>query len=162
MIIIGIGGNLASRFGSPRETCEAALVAMAAHGIHPRRRSRLWRTAPVPVSDQPWFVNLVADVETDLPPHRLLDVLNDIEEDFGRVRMHRDEARPIDLDIIDYRGWLVRTDRLALPHPRLEARAFVLRPLAEIAPGWRHPLTRTPAAALLAALPADQVAQVIE
>lgn len=162
MIIIGLGANLPSRFGEPRETCAAALVALAAQGVHPLRRSRLWRTAPVPVSDQPWFVNAVAAIDTDLPPETLLGVLSSIERDFGRVRGERNAARGIDLDLLDYRGWQMYTDHLTLPHPRLHDRAFVLQPLADIAPDWRHPLTRRPLAELIAALPAGQVAEAMD
>ena len=162
MIIIGLGANLPSRFGEPRETCAAALAALAARGVHPLRRSRLWRTAPVPVSDQPWFVNAVAVVDTDLPPDALLDVLSFIERDFGRVRGERNAARGIDLDLLDYRGWQMYTDHLTLPHPRLHDRAFVLQPLADIAPDWCHPLTRHPLADLIAALPAGQVAEAMD
>lgn len=161
VIFIGIGGNLPSRFGSPRESCAAALVALAAHGVHPVRVSRFWRTAPVPVSDQPWFVNAVAAVATDLSPTTLLAVLNEIEEDFGRVRGVRDAARGLDLDLLDYRGWQSYTDRLTLPHPRLHQRAFVLYPLADIAADWCHPLTRVSLARLIEALPGGQVAEVM-
>ncbi len=162
MIIIGLGANLPSRFGEPRETCAAALMALAVRGVHPLRQSRLWRTAPVPVSDQPWFVNAVAALDTDLPPEALLDVLSSIEQDFGRVRGERNAARGIDLDLLDYRGWQMYTDHLTLPHPRLHDRAFVLQPLADIAPDWRHPLTRRPLAELIAALPAGQVAEAMD
>jgi len=162
VIIIGLGANLPSRFGEPRETCAAALMALAVRGVHPLRQSRLWRTAPVPVSDQPWFVNAVAALDTDLPPEALLDVLSSIEQDFGRVRGERNAARGIDLDLLDYRGWQMYTDHLTLPHPRLHDRAFVLQPLADIAPDWRHPLTRRPLAELIAALPAGQVAEAMD
>lgn len=162
MILIGIGGNLPSRFGAPRETCAAALVALAAHGVHPVHRSRFWRTAPVPESDQPWFVNAVAAVDTALSPGAVLALLNDIEQDFGRVRGERNAARGIDLDLLDYRGWQMYTDQLTLPHPRLQDRAFVLLPLADFAPDWRHPVTRAGLADLIAALPAGQVAEAMD
>lgn len=156
MIIIGIGGNLDSRFGGPRESCAAALAALAARGLPPLRRSRFWRSAPVPVSDQPWFVNAVAALDCTLSPHRLLAILADIEEEFGRRRGAPNAARTLDLDLLDYRGWMVETDHLSLPHPRLQGRAFVLHPLAEIAPDWRHPRSRARLADLIAGLPADQ------
>lgn len=162
MILIGIGGNLPSRFGTPLETCTAALVALAARGVHPVRRSRFWRTAPVPPSDQPWFINAVAMVETSLPPQTLLALLNGIEQDFGRARGEPNAARGIDLDLLDYHGWQVYTDQLALPHPRLQDRAFVVLPLAEIAPDWRHPLTRARLPDLIRALPEEQRAEVVD
>jgi 2-amino-4-hydroxy-6-hydroxymethyldihydropteridine diphosphokinase len=162
VIILGIGGNLPTRFGPPRETHAAALVALAARGVHPVRVSRLWRTAPVPASDQPWFVNAVAEVDSALPPHELLAVLNEVEADFGRLRGARNAPRGIDLDLLDYHGWLTHTDSLDLPHPRLHQRAFVLLPLAEVAPNWRHPLSHRRLSDLIADLPPDQVAEAMD
>ncbi|MBF0248606.1 MAG: 2-amino-4-hydroxy-6-hydroxymethyldihydropteridine diphosphokinase, partial [Alphaproteobacteria bacterium] len=88
MILIGIGANLPSpRFGQPRGTCDAAVEALAAlDGVRVATRSRWFESAPVPISDQPWYVNGVCAVETRLSPDRLLAVLHGIEEDFGRVR----------------------------------------------------------------------------
>ena len=93
----------------------------------------------MPVSDQPWFVNGVARVETTLDPTALLSLLRRLEQEFGRQRSVRNAARTLDLDIIDYDGKVENTPELTLPHPRMQDRAFVLLPLAEIAPGWRHP-----------------------
>jgi 2-amino-4-hydroxy-6-hydroxymethyldihydropteridine diphosphokinase len=162
MIFIGIGSNLPSRAGPPRATAEAAVEAMARARLGVKRRSRWYESAPVPISDQPWFVNGVVEVETDLPPAALLAVLHRIEAAFGRTRTAANAARTLDLDLLDYHG---RTndgeDGVILPHPRLHERAFVLLPLEELAPGWRHPRTGRPIAALIAALPPDTVARPI-
>lgn len=139
LILIGIGSNLGAAGGTtPRETCEAALHALGRAGLQVLRRSRWFETAPVPVSDQPWFVNGVAELSTELTPDALLDVLHRVEADFGRVRRVMNEARVLDLDLLDYDG-AVRDAAPVLPHPRLHQRAFVLLPLKDLAPGWRHP-----------------------
>ena len=157
MILIGIGGNLASaRCGPPRETLGAALDALEAEGIQVTARSAWYRTEPVPPSDQPWFVNAVASVATALCAGDLLAALHAVETRFGRVRRERNAARILDLDLLDYRGQVTKTAALVLPHPRLHRRRFVLVPLAEIAPAWRHPLLGLTAEQLLARLGAKQ------
>lgn len=161
MIFIGVGSNLPSeRYGSPLETCRAALAEVQGAGVAIRRSSRWYESAPVPPSGQPWFINAVAEVETELEPEALLAVLHGIEERFGRVRRERNEARILDLDLLIY-GDLVRNGPSGpvLPHPRMQDRAFVLLPLAELAPGWRHPVTGKSIFELIAALPSDQVAR---
>jgi 2-amino-4-hydroxy-6-hydroxymethyldihydropteridine diphosphokinase len=160
MIFIAIGSNLPSPAGPPLATAEAALLALEAAGVTVRRRSRWYETAPVPPSDQPWFVNGVAEIETELPPVALLAVLHRIEADFGRTRTVADAARPLDLDLIAYGDRVIDGEGgIELPHPRLHQRAFVLLPLAELAPGWRHPRTGRPIAELIAGLPAGAEAR---
>ncbi len=131
-------------------------------GVNVTRRSRWYRSAPVPPSPQPWFVNGVAAVETALGPVDLLTQLHEIERRFGPPREVRGEPRSLDLDLLDYRGMLrPGAPPPELPHPRLAERAFVLLPLAEIAPGWRHPRIDRTVESLLAALPAGQAIEVI-
>src|SRR5579862_334808 len=134
MILIGLGANLPSTVGPPRATLEAALAALEKAGVKIVARSRWYKTAPVPVSDQPFFVNGVIAVETTLAPAELLALLQKIEAQFGRQRGVRDAARTLDIDILDYDGRIEDGPGLTLPHPRMESRAFVLKPLAEIAP----------------------------
>lgn len=158
MILVAIGSNLAGAgHASPRAVCEAALGELDAAGLRVVRRSRWYRTAPVPVSDQPWFVNGVASLETGLDPASVLDILHGIEARFGRARRAVNEARVLDLDLLAY-GDQVRAERPVLPHPRLHLRAFVLLPLAEVAPGWRHPLDGRTVEAMIASLPPGQQA----
>jgi 2-amino-4-hydroxy-6-hydroxymethyldihydropteridine diphosphokinase len=161
MILIGLGANLPSAAGGPQQTLEAALARLDASGARVAARSRWYRTAPVPVSDQPWFTNGIARVETSRDPPALLDLLRQIEREFGRQRTVRNAARTLDLDIIDYDGRIENLPELVLPHPRMQDRAFVLLPLAEIAPGWRHPILGQTVETLILALPAEQKAEPI-
>lgn len=159
-IFLGIGANLSSQAGPPLETCEAALTRLGALGARVTARSRWYRSAPVPPSDQPWFVNGVVEVAWAGTPEALLAVLHQVEAALGRVRRVRDEARAIDLDLLAF-GDEVRVTAPVLPHPRLHERGFVLLPLAEIAPGWRHPFSGLTVEALIAALPPGQVTEPI-
>ena len=153
MILIGLGGNLASPAGPPATTIDAALAQFPFYGIVVIARSGLYESEPVPRSDQPWFINAVASVETALMPDDLLARLHAIEHGFGRVRRERNEARTLDLDLLDYDSLVHESGNLILPHPRLHERAFVLKPLSELAPDWRHPVSGRTATDLLAALP---------
>ena len=160
-IFIALGSNLEHRIhGPPRRVLEAALEELARGDVVIVRRISPWyRTAPVPASDQPWYVNGVAEVATDLTADALLMRLHEVEDAFGRVRTVPDAARLIDLDLLDFHGEIAAggPGRATLPHPRMEGRAFVLRPLADLAPDWQHPRTGASIQALLVALPADQV-----
>lgn len=161
-ILIALGGNLDhERFGPPRHVLAAALAELERRGIRTVRASPWYRTAPVPASDQPWYVNAVAEVETDLSADCLLACLHDVEAVFGRARSTPNAARIIDLDLLDFRGQTAPggPGQATLPHPRMEGRAFVLRPLADLEPGWRHPVSGVSIQELLEALPADQVTE---
>ena len=157
MILIALGGNLPHPVhGPPRATLEAVLRAMPAAGITVLRRSRWYRSTPVPASDQPDFVNGMVAVATGRGPEELLLALHRLEREFGRVRGTRNAARTLDLDLIDYDGQIRDGGTPpTLPHPRMGARPFVLQPLIDIAPAWRHPVTGRTAAEMLAALPME-------
>jgi 2-amino-4-hydroxy-6-hydroxymethyldihydropteridine diphosphokinase len=171
MILIGIGANLPSKqFGTPLKACEAAVAALEEEGLRVVGRSRWYRSEPVPKSDQPWYVNGVVAVETDLPAEEVLSALHRIEARFGRVRRERNEARIIDLDLLAYDDQIVEPQELGsenprglrLPHPRLTGRAFVLLPLADVSGDWRHPASGRHISDLIAALPPDQIALPID
>ena len=158
MILIGLGSNLESDvLGSPRQVCEAALRELARAGVEIERVSRWYESAPVPPSDQPWFVNAVARVRTARPRAALRPVRPGSGVAVGRSRRVRNGARVIDLDVRAYDDKVSGPgERPELPHPRLVGRAFVLVPLAEIAPGWRHPVSGRTVEDLVADLPKAQ------
>lgn len=160
MVLIGLGANLPTpAYGPPRAALGAALTAMQGDGIIVLKRAPWYETAPVPISDQPWYVNGVARVETRLTPSEMITYLLDIENRFGRVRTVQNAPRILDLDLLAYEDVVLRgTERsdLTLPHPRMYERAFVMRPLYDIAPDWRDPLSGRHIKTLIAALPAEQ------
>ena len=157
LILIGLGANLDSPvWGSPRQTLTAALTALEAEGVAMLARSGWYRSAPVPPSEQPWFINAVVSVATPLDARGLLALMQKTEIAFGRVRGERNSARVLDLDLLDYRGERIQTPELTLPHPRMHQRRFVLEPLAELAPQWRHPVLGQTAEQLLAVLDREQ------
>jgi 2-amino-4-hydroxy-6-hydroxymethyldihydropteridine diphosphokinase len=131
-VLLGLGGNL----GDPLATIEAALAALAARGVAVSARSRAYRTKPWGVLDQPDFVNLCARASTDLAPETVLAAALGVEAALGRERRERWGPRTIDVDLLAYDDRRLARPGLQLPHPRLTERAFVLVPLAEIAPDW--------------------------
>jgi len=157
LILIGIGGNLPSpRFGPPIDTLSAALAALETEHLKILQRSAWYHTEPVPRSDQPWFTNAVVSLATRLDAEELLEALQATERQFGRVRGEQNASRVLDLDILDFYGERKDTPSLVLPHPRLHQRRFVLLPLAEIAPAWRHPIFGLSARQLLARMSSGQ------
>jgi 2-amino-4-hydroxy-6-hydroxymethyldihydropteridine diphosphokinase len=137
---IGLGANLPSATGSPKETLFAASRRISALGRE-IARSSLYSTEPVGYADQPRFVNAVIGIETGLGPRDLLSALLGIERDFGRDRSHAiaNGPRSLDLDILLHGDLIVSEAGLEIPHPRLSERAFVLVPLNEVAPNIRDP-----------------------
>ncbi|WP_421780116.1 2-amino-4-hydroxy-6-hydroxymethyldihydropteridine diphosphokinase [Kiloniella litopenaei] len=123
------------------------------------RQSRWLKTAPVPISDAPWYVNAVAQIKTALPPNELLELLHRIEDEFGRVRPFVNAPRILDLDLIAYDDFISTPgDHLVVPHPRMHERAFVLLPLLDIDEDWLHPVIGKTAKELSKTIPVDQEA----
>ncbi len=159
MIFVGLGTNLPladQRSGA--QVLDDALMAMGEAGLQVVQVSPYYRSAPVPISDQDWYVNAVAQIATEQEPVRVLAVLHGIEAAFGRVRTVRNAARTLDLDLLAY-GSEIRPESGPaphVPHPRMHLRAFVLKPLQDLAPQWCHPVTGASLSDLLAQVPEDQ------
>lgn len=162
MIIIALGANMPGPHGGPRETLVSAKKALEVFDIRILKSSRTWLTAPVPVSEQPWYHNEVVQIDTKLTPFALLETLQGVENDFGRIRMARNAPRVLDLDLIAYNDEIIDRPELIVPHPRAHERAFVLLPLQEIAPDWVHPVSGKTLSTLIAALPKGQEAKALE
>ena len=154
---IGLGANLPFEGMSGPVLLAQALSAIQTAGFTPLAVSNVWQTAAWPPSDQPDFYNAVAAVDPgDVSPQALYQVLRAIEQRFGRERRERWAARTLDLDILAMDGVQGTFGDVTIPHPRMQERAFVLAPLAEVAPGWRHPSSGLTAAELLETVPAEQ------
>ncbi len=160
MILVAIGSNVEGPWGTPRQTVEHALAELDRPPLRLVRASRLITTAPMGVHDQPDFINAVAIIETELDAPQLLAHLHDLELAADRRRSLRWGPRTLDLDLIDHDGRIItehddvrtRHGLMVLPHPGIAERAFVLAPIAEIAPDWRHPVSGESAAEMLARL----------
>jgi 2-amino-4-hydroxy-6-hydroxymethyldihydropteridine diphosphokinase len=153
-ILIALGANMPSRAGLPADTLEAALSALGMQGVAVLKVSSFIETAAWPDPAQPPFTNAAASLRTSLQPLALLELLHVIETAYGRVRSHPNAPRTLDLDLLAHGGTVLTGELLTLPHPRLAQRRFVLQPLAEIAPAWRHPVSGLTPGEMLAALPA--------
>ncbi|HYW08828.1 MAG TPA: 2-amino-4-hydroxy-6-hydroxymethyldihydropteridine diphosphokinase [Longimicrobium sp.] len=154
-VLLGLGGNV----GDPARQIAAAIDELGAV-VTVTALSSVYRTEPVGFAGQPDFLNLVLVGRTTLEPEALLDATQEVERAMGRVRTFRNAPRPIDIDVLAYGERIIRTARLTVPHPALPERAFVLVPLAEAAPGWRHPGLGSTARELLAAGMAGRVERV--
>lgn len=150
MILVALGSNQNGPWGSPHQMVDRALEHLNCGGLRLKRASRLLVTAPFGRTDQPPFVNAVAEVATQFNPQDLLGRLHHIERLAGRRRALRWGPRTLDLDLLDYHGRIASAPaRPILPHPGIAERIFVLSPIAEIAPRWRHPVTHLTAAIML-------------
>ncbi len=152
MILIAYGANLPSQIGAPAETIRAALSRLSHNGVTPVAVSSFYTTPAWPNPSDPSYVNAVALMRTELTPVLLMKQLQETESAFGRMQTARNAPRTLDLDILDYDG-KVEAGPPQLPHPRLESRAFVLVPLRDVAPDWRHPVSGKGIDELIAALP---------
>lgn len=153
-ILVAIGTNLAlADGGTPIETCRWAAGQLARlPGLKLRGVSRWFATRPIPASDQPCFVNGAVWLSGAAEPDRLLKELQAIEAAAGRTRGVPNAARTLDLDLIGMDGLVLMDPKLILPHPRMQDRAFVLAPLHDLRPEWRHPVLNRSVATLLAAV----------
>ena len=143
MIYIGIGSNLNGKNNeTPLQNCKKALVELKKE-VNICKISSWYKSEPIPVSNQPWFINGVIEISTDKSLLDLLEFILSIEKVFGRVREKKNEARILDLDIIDYKKKILYIkNKLIIPHPRMHERSFVLQPLSELNPKWMHPIKK--------------------
>jgi len=155
-VYLGLGSNVGGRETNLRE----AVGRLQAAEIQIVRRSSIYETAPQELLDQPWFLNAVVEANTDLFPLQLLACIRNIERDMGRRRVTPKGPRNIDIDILFYGRSVIRTAELETPHPRIAERRFVLEPLAEVAPDFRHPLNGKTAREMLVGLEPQGVRRV--
>jgi 2-amino-4-hydroxy-6-hydroxymethyldihydropteridine diphosphokinase len=135
--------SLGSNLGDSVRNIEGAIERLSSSsGIRVTKRSSMYRTAPLGMTDQPRFVNSAVEIDTTLSAHELLTRVLDIEREFGRERTVRNGPRTLDIDIVFYDDVLVKEPELEIPHPRMGGRRFVLQPLAELCPDFRHPVTQ--------------------
>jgi 2-amino-4-hydroxy-6-hydroxymethyldihydropteridine diphosphokinase len=147
-VFLALGSNVGDREANLR----TAVKHLESEAIRILRRSSLYETAPQELLDQPWFLNAVVEAETGLFPLQLLARVREIEREMGRRRVTPKGPRNIDIDILFYGRSTIATPELEVPHPRIAQRRFVLEPLAEIAPDFRHPLTGKTASEMLGTL----------
>jgi len=143
--------SLGSNLGDRAANLERALALLDGAGVRIVRRSSLYKTEPVEFTAQGWFLNLAAEVETALMPRQLLHTIRRVEQEMGRRRIVRAGPRVLVIDILLYGTSVMRTPELEIPHPRMAGRRFVLVPMAELAPGLRHPILKLTMLELLAA-----------
>lgn len=161
-VVVALGSNLKGEYDSVRSLLTAAILALDHAGLPVLRRSRWWRSSAWPDPDEPAYLNGVAIVDTTLRPREVMDRLRQIERDFGRERRRPNAPRTLDLDLIAWGRLRIEDATLSLPHPRASERKFVMAPLAEILPGWRHPVLGTSAADLALVAPVGADAAVLE
>ena len=149
---LSLGSNLGDREANLREA-----IAQLTEAGSVRALSAMYETQPVDVPNQPWFLNCVVELETEKTPRELLTFALSIEAAMGRLRFRDKGPRKIDIDLLLFGDRIVEEPKLKIPHPAMHQRRFVLTPLAEIAPGVRHPVFDKTASELLAALPEGQI-----
>jgi len=146
MIFLGLGSNLPSKYGDRFANINLAISYLESYGIKVIKRSSFYKTPSYPDKENPEFINVVILVETNLPPVELMSVLTFIEEKLERKRIKKNDPRTCDIDMIDYNSQILNLKYnnldFTVPHKELTSRNFVLFPLQEISPMWKHPKTK--------------------
>jgi 2-amino-4-hydroxy-6-hydroxymethyldihydropteridine diphosphokinase len=146
--------------GNRERMLEEAVRLLQGRDLRILRTSPVYETEPQDLRSQPWFLNLVLEAETSLFPMQLLSRVQRIERQLGRRRLAAKGPRTIDIDILLYGNFVIESANLVVPHPRLDARRFVLAPMAELSPELRHPALRRTMRELLAAVSGQTVRRV--
>ena len=159
MVILGIGSNLSSAYGDRFKNINLAIQYLEQYGFQILKRSAFYETPSYPNKSKPKFINIIIQVSTVLPPVDLASVLLFVEKKLGRTRNIKNDPRTCDIDIIDYDGKNLNFEYnnldFIVPHKKLIYRNFVLFPLLEILPDWKHPETNEPITLLVNNLPAE-------
>ena len=159
MILLGLGSNLSSSYGDRFKNIDMAISSLNGYGIQVKKKSSYYESLSYPNRTNPKFINIVVDVETNLPPVDLASVSIFIEESLERKRDRKNDPRTCDIDIIDYKNQIInfkyKNLDFTVPHEKLIYRNFVLFPVQEIYPSWIHPLTKEPISALIENLPKE-------
>ena len=146
MIFLSLGSNLSSKLGNRFDNLDFSLLLLENYGISIIKKSNFYETPSYPNNKNPKFINLIVSVKTNLPPIDLLSVLLFVEEKIERKRDIKNQPRTCDVDIIDYNGKIYdlnyKNFNLLIPHKEMNSRNFVLFPLKEIEPNWKHPKTK--------------------
>ena len=159
MILLGLGSNLSSSFGDRFQNIDLAVSALEGYGIQLKRKSSYYESLSYPNKKYPKFINIVIEIETHLPPEDLASVLIFIEEYLERKRKKKNDPRTCDIDIIDYNSKTIdfkcKDLDFTVPHTKLIYRNFILYPLQEILPDWKHPKTKELISVLIEKLPKE-------
>ena len=166
MIILSIGSNLNSRFGDRFKNINLAILYLESYGIRVLKRSCFYESPSYPDKNNPKFLNLAISIDTELPPVDLMSVLVFIEEKLERKRNKKNDPRTCDIDIIDYNSQILNFSyknlNLIVPHKNLTSRNFVLIPLNEIEPNWKHPKTGQNISTLIQKLSDEDIKSILK
>ena len=166
MIILGLGSNLPSSFGNRFDNLKLALSILEKSDVKIIKKSNFYETPSYPNKNDPKFINMVISADTHLSPNDLMDLLIVIEEKLERKRKNKNDPRTCDIDIIDYNGQILnlkyKNFNLTIPHKKLSLRNFVLIPLKEIMPYWKHPKTNEMIKTLIKNLPDEDSKSILK
>ena len=159
MILLGLGSNLSSTFGDRFQNIDLAVSALEKYGIKLKKKSSYYESLSYPNKENPKFINIVIETETYLPPEDLASVLIFVEESLERKRNNKNDPRTCDIDIIDYNSKTIdfkyKDLDFTVPHTKLIYRNFILYPIQEILPDWKHPHTKELISVLIEKLPKE-------